>query len=205
MQDKTVPYYPIIMVKPADAAFPHYTLPPGYRFQMYTPKLQAPWCQLVHEVGPLSELSAVEAVFAREFLPFPEELAQRCLFVLDPEGIAVATATLWFGDLFSEQWQRIHWVMVSEKAQGKGLAKALLSRLLLIYGELGLTTPVYLTSETWSYKATNLYGEFGFTAFREYCPPGWQRDATPQEFLQNAQTAWAIIEEKLSHYGQKRP
>lgn len=196
MQDRTVPFFPVLMEKLDTQVYPRHDLPQGYAFCAYEPGMEADWCRLVHEVGPVDSAAAARKIFEEEFLPYPGELRRRCLFVRDPQGEKVATASLWHGNHFGKTLQRVHWVMVSQKAQGKGLAKALLTRLLDIYNAEGFSGYLYLTSETWSYKAMNIYEKFGFLPYMGPKPAQWPCG----DFEETAVQAWRIIHEKLALY-----
>ena len=196
MQDRSLAFYPVIMEKRDTQCFPCFPLHPDYHFCFYTPDRHADWCRLVHEVGPVESEEAAAEIFAQEFLPYPQELAQKCLFVMDKNGTAVATASIWRGEHFGQTLQRLHWVMVSEAAQGKGLCKAMLTKLMQVYDALGYSGYLYLTSETWSYKALGIYRKFGFTPYFGDDVVNW-----PAYRSEDAHAAWQIVEEKLQARG----
>lgn len=54
-------------------------------------------------------------------------MTERCLFIENEHGEAIATTTAWYGDLRGKVEGRIHWVGVIPEYQGRGLAKPLLS------------------------------------------------------------------------------
>ncbi|MGL4374181.1 MAG: GNAT family N-acetyltransferase, partial [Turicibacter sp.] len=122
-----------------------------------------------------------------------DDLLKKCLFVLDNNGTVVATASLWDGHHFGVKLQRIHWVAVSNPCKGKGIAKALLSKVFEIYHEMGFKDYIYLTSQTYSYQALGLYTQFGFRPYMGVKPINWKSENYDDE----NEVAWKLIHEKL--------
>jgi ribosomal protein S18 acetylase RimI-like enzyme len=95
-------------------------------------------------------------------LPYADELKQRLLFVTNINGEEVGTITSWWNMTGRRRDSSIHWFAVKKEYQGLGLGKALVSeclnRLLVLEGD----KDVFLHTQTWSYKAINLYQKAGF-------------------------------------------
>jgi len=193
--DKTIPHYGVLMVKPNPAEYPDYTLPGGYTLCPYRQGMVEDWAELQLMSEQFDSLEEARSYFAREFLAFPDELSAKCLFVKDSAGSVVATASIWRGEHFGRTLQRIHWVAVHPGHQGKGLAKALLAQTLNLYNKLGYTDFVYLTTQTWSYKAINLYLQFGFEPYLGSRPTRWS--GTDEQFDRDKVTAWELIRNKI--------
>merc|ERR1711862_763342 len=98
-------------------------------------------------------------------------MGQRMFFILDAKGNAVGTATAWawfsspsssgnvdLGSLAG----RIHWVSVSPRVQGQGLAKLLLRHVLVRLRRLHPDRDFFLTTPTTSARAVAMYLELGF-------------------------------------------
>ncbi len=192
-------HYPLIMIcneAPAAAA----KLPEGYRFQYYKNGMAEDWCRIQYQAGAFDSMKAAEALFEREFAPHQKLLKERMLFILpaetseDPAG----TASLWIGDDFGEKRDRLHWLAVAPSHQGKGLAKALVAELIACYREKGLGKGIYLTTQTESYKAINIYRQFAFepslAAIRKNAPEGQAFDE------EQSRKAWQMTEKILSDY-----
>jgi GNAT superfamily N-acetyltransferase len=194
MLDKNVPYIGVLMICPDPAQYPRVDLPPSYTFYRYEPGLEQAWGRLQVDSGQSDSQEKAEALFTREFLADPAAAAQRCFFVLGPDHQVVGTASLWFGDHFGTRQERVHWVTVAAAEQGRGIAKALLTRLFDCYHELGCTGQIYLTTQTWSYRAINLYTRFGFVPYRGDKPPGWRAE----DFTADNERAWRLIEAKIA-------
>ena len=116
--------------------------------------------------------------------------------MLDLEGKVVATASLWNGDTFGETLHRIHWVAVHPEHHGKGLAKALLTKLMTLYNQLEYQGVIYLVTQTWSYKAINIYEKFGFTPYKGIKPINWYYDDYETKNVE----AWDLIHQNISEY-----
>lgn len=99
---------------------------------------------------------------------------ERMLFVRDASGLnprhGHAVASEWEG----ESPARIHWVGVLPQHEGKGIAKAMLSRLFRRYDELGLKGRVFLVTQSWSYPAIRIYQKYGFAPAPSDPPEAWQ-------------------------------
>lgn len=196
MLDKSLPYYGVIMVKNDTNTYPNFPLPEGFTLCGYQPGFEQFWADIMLATQQTDSLAEGLAIFQKDFLPRKDLLASQCLFVLDSAGKAVATASLWHGDHFGAELPRIHWVAVSPEAEGKGLAKALLTRLCGIYNELGYHDFLYLGSQTWSYPAIHLYTTFGFHPYMGEQPINWQ--TTGGSFSSENKKAWDIIKQKTS-------
>ena len=110
----------------------------------------------------------------------------------------VATAALWDGSFLGEIFQRIHWVAVSDKCAGKGIAKALLCRVLDLYNELGYSGFIYLLTATWYYPAISIYRQFGFSEYRG--ERSLSSKLSDEEFKRQNEEAIAIVDQKLDEY-----
>lgn len=76
--------------------------------------------------------------------------------------------------------KKMHWVGVVLEYQGRGLSKPMLSRAMEILA--GHHDEFYLTSQTTSWQAVNMYLNFGFE---------------PVRLDENYDAAWSLMEEKL--------
>jgi ribosomal protein S18 acetylase RimI-like enzyme len=104
-------------------------------------------------------------LFEREFGTEEQLISLRQFFVCDPAGREVGTATAWFNhDLVGPGYGRIHWVAVSPDHQGRGLAKALTTRLCRRFVELGHTRAL-VTTENFRLNAIGIYRKFGFEPY----------------------------------------
>ncbi|HPT85842.1 MAG TPA: GNAT family N-acetyltransferase [Bacillota bacterium] len=211
MLDKTVPFGAVIMVKCDASSYPRFTLPDGYTLLHYTPGREREWAKIMASVGEAESEEAGLELFYRTFSDHPELLGSRNLFVADTSGRAVATASLWEGGLFGVPLPRVHWVACMPGHQGKGLVKALLSSMLDMHNKLALGKVIYLTTQTWSYRAIGLYKKFGFEPYLGPKPASWTvhcKKALSEEldlaYTEENRRAWAIIDGKIAEYEAKR-
>ena len=196
--DRSIPYIKVIMVKNDTGAYPRRLLPEGYSFACYIPGYEKDWARIHYMSEQFHDMESAGERFAAEFLRHPEKLPERCFFICDSYGSPIATSTLWEGNDLERPFQRIHWVCVIPGHRNKGLASALMTKMLDVYHALGCSDSLYLTTQTWSYDAINIYSSFGFKPYKGQKPPGWA--GTEDEFAYNNETAWEIINSKISAY-----
>ena len=197
MIDKSIPHYPLTMTKEDTDQYPRYSLPEGYDFVFYQKGDEVKWAEIEVSVGQFESIELGLTHFSRQFVEeqnlAPEE---RMLFVRSPAGEYVATATLWNGDHFGDEHQRIHWVAVKDTHEGKGLAKAMLTRLMDLYRELGYGGFLYLLTGTRNFPAVAIYRKFGFVDYTG--PRSLAPQKTDEEFASQAKKAVAIINEQIN-------
>ena len=199
MLDKSIPYYPLMMYKTDTDSYPHYDLPDGYEFVLYQKGDERHWVEIEMSVGQFATEEEGHSCFRREFLQEnAPSLEERMLFVKAKSGEFVATATLWNGDYLGEEKQRLHWLAVKDSHGGKGIAKALLSRLLSRYGELGYKGFLFLRTGTWNYTAISIYRKFGFTEYRGERSPFPKTDDVA--FREQNEKALTIVNERISAF-----
>lgn len=164
MLDKSIPYKHVFMKASAEtiAAAVHGILPEGYRFKHYVPGDEIHWARIETSVGEFDSESAALEYFAKEFGPYPEKMRERSVFVVNPAGIPVATATAWthlnkIGDRAT-----VHWVSALPSEQGKRLGQAVVQEVMTIFAEKQPGEEVWLHTQTWSHKAICLYHKLGF-------------------------------------------
>lgn len=209
--DRSIPHIGVIMVKPDAGHYPRYPLSDGYSFRRYAPGDEQAWARIHVEVGQFKDMEEALNTFHREFLGGVDDAESKdtsavevnMWYITDPNGEPVATGSIWDGDHFGVTRKRLHWIAVSPRHQGKGLAKALLTQLLDVYREMDRPEPPYLTSQTWSYRALNLYMRFGFEPYLGEKPANWQSanltsgNFEPWDFDEKNREAWAMIREKI--------
>lgn len=198
MLDKTVPYIGAIMVNDSPTEYPRFELPAGYLITGYQPGFEFAWADLHIEIEQFSTQAEGVKMYRQEFFTHPERLRKNCLFVLDEDANVAAVGALWDGNHFGTVHPRIHWIATHPAHQGKGLIKALLTRLMDLHIEQG-GGPLYLVTQTWSYRAINLYMQFGFAPYLGKKPMNWVQD----DYDAENRRAWRIIEGKIQEYKEK--
>lgn len=151
---------PLTMIRDNLEGIPSYRLPSGYSLREYRSGDEEHWRQ-IHLLADLySEISP--DLFAREFGSEGRVLADRQLYVLDPDLQVIGTATAWFDDDFQgRQYGRVHWVAIVPQYQGRGLAKPLMAAVCRRLRDLGHER-AYLRTSSARIPAIRLYLRFGF-------------------------------------------
>lgn len=204
--DKSIQHIGVIMEKFDANIYPRFELPSNYSFVNYYEGLEKEWARLQLEVEQADALEEAEEQFSKEFLPYKEDLYKQMIFVKNDKDEIVATSCIWNGRMFGDDRMRIHWVAVSPKYQGLGISKAMMTKLLDIYNELGNERYIHLTSQTWSYKAINIYIKFGFKPYLGEKPANWKAvnltsgNFEPWDYKEKNEEAWDIIHKKIGEY-----
>lgn len=153
----------ITMVRATLEDIAEFAPPSGYSFRLYADGDGGVFDDIWLDADTCGQ--AEVGLFEKEFHARIDAVPDRMLFMLDPAGRAVATATAWFNDDFEgDRWGVVHWVAVRRALQGRGLAKPLISRVLERLRELG-HDKVYLVTQTVRLPAISLYMKFGFEPF----------------------------------------
>ena len=162
MLDKSIPYVHINMIRKSGTPIPNYPLPDGFRFVLYKDGDEADWARIETSVDEFDNESEALMRFQRDFLPYKDELYRRLLFIEDPNGKKVATANAWWSIVNSERRSWVHWVSVAPECQGSGLGKAISAQVVKLLTDIDGDTNIWLSTQTWSYKAINIYKQCGF-------------------------------------------
>jgi len=164
MLDKSIEHIKVTMTKCDTIEYPRFDLPPGFYFEQFKSGHEKHWAKIMHSVGEVGSLKEGLNIFENEFLD-KDLMHRRFIYVFDEFKNPAAVASLWIGDDLGCIMQRLHWLAVEQNYQGKGLMKVLMTKILDTYNELGCTQGIYLTTQTWSYKAINVYLKFGFKPY----------------------------------------
>jgi len=142
-------------------------LPPGFSFKFFSLSDVCNWARIETSVLEFDTVTKAEEFFKAAFLPYKDDLPERCLFVLNSDGLPIGTANAWYSD--SEMGRRalVHWVAVCPEYQGLGLGKALVKKVLSVLYSLDKDKQVWLHTQTWSHPAIKLYHTLGFNMVQE--------------------------------------
>ncbi|MFC2124038.1 GNAT family N-acetyltransferase [Bacteroidota bacterium] len=150
----------LMMIRDHLLDYPRFDVPPGYSIRYYVKGDYNAWLRIHSEAEPYHKVD--RQLFFEQFGDDEKIIRDRQFFVCDHTGKEVGTATAWFNDdLVGRNYGRIHWVAVSPDHQGKGLAKALTTRLCDRFVELAHTQAL-LTTENFRVDAIHIYMKFGF-------------------------------------------
>ncbi len=198
MLDKTIKHFGVVMKKEALGHIPSVSLQPEYRIVHYKSGDEQAWADIELSVGEFECTENALAYFWKEFGTELEEVKRRMLFVENKNGEKIATTTAWMWKLDGKSYSKIHWVAVKPEYQGKGLCKALISEALNQFVHLGHEGEVILFSQTWSYKAINIYYQYGFKPYDD----GKHGLSTGSSgvFDCDFYKAWRLIDSKIMDY-----
>lgn len=234
--DASLPHIGVLMVR-RERAYPRRPLPEGFAQAPWEPKWIAPWAALQHACGQVDSPADGEETFAREFLlgrgwerdrgapsqqavraalahpqaaPYAGQTAQRVLLAVDRQGCLAGTAALWPGLHFGGRRERVHYVAVRPDCQGRGLAQGLLTAALDLADALGCGAELYLTTQTWSWRAVRLYRRYGFAPYAGPRParwsvaPGPEGGADPEAaFARSNARAWRLIDGRIAAWEER--
>lgn len=166
---------PLTMVRHDLCNIPEPPLPEGFQLKFFKQGDEKSWAEIETRAGEFEDTWTGLERYHKEFGAYVEEMSQRCLFIENPYGEKIGTATAWMGDLDEKNkgLGRIHWVGIIPEYQGKKLSKPLLSAALKRLSQYH--SKAYLTSQTTSFQAVNMYLNYGFEPFIEStaCDEAW--------------------------------
>lgn len=193
--DKSVPYYPVVMIlKHKDLSITAH-MAEGYRFIPFDETYRDPWINLHVTLGQLASYEEGRRYFDETFTPDMDAVKKQFLIVVDSLENLVGTSSVWEGYHFGKQRYRVHWVGVDPAHQQKGIAKALMMETIRLYDTMGQEEPLYLTTQTNSYIAIQMYLRLGFVAYKGEMPVNFH--ATKETFQEDNEKAWNIIMNKI--------
>lgn len=169
MLDKSIAYKSVVMRIECDKieALGEATLPDGFSFRFFERSDVKHWGSIETSVLEFPSESEACSYFEMAYLPSLLELQKRCFFIINPDGIPIATATAWYSDSELGYQPILHWVAVRPEYQRKGLGKALTKKALNVFRSLESGKPVWLQTQTWSYPAIRLYHSLGFNIVKD--------------------------------------
>ncbi|MDB5082266.1 MAG: hypothetical protein JWP00_4190 [Chloroflexi bacterium] len=170
-------YISLVMVRENMAGLPSFQLPEGYKIRTFVKGDEHLWAKIEKLAGEFDNEERALEHFQKEFGPFVAEMEDRCFILEDPQGEAIGTATAWYGTFENEIRGRVHWVGIVPGYQGKKLSKPLLGAVMMRLA--AQYQKAYLTTQTKSYRAVNMYLDFGFVPYNsndsyETYIEGWQ-------------------------------
>ncbi|MHC4116313.1 MAG: GNAT family N-acetyltransferase [Planctomycetota bacterium] len=138
---------------------PDCVLPAGYATRWYRPGDEVLWLKIQSLADQYNRVTP--GLFEKEFGTDVQALSERQCFLCDSEGNAIGTASAWFDNQDGQSFGRVHWLAITPRHQGKGLAKPLLAAVCNRLKSLG-HSKTFLTTQTCRVPAINLYAKFGF-------------------------------------------
>jgi len=166
--------YHIAMIRLDLADIPQHSLPKGYSIRTYRPGDEEHWVR-IHEKADTHQEVTLET-FRQSFGDDLSAMQDRGFFLETAESEVVGTATAWYEMGFhGKDYGLVHWVAIVPEHQGRGLSKALLSRVmnrLAQSHEGGL-----LRTSADRIPAIHLYLNYGFRPlyYEQACAGEWER------------------------------
>ena len=159
MLDRTIPFYNTIL------RCDHYqhrevVLPYGFSIVSYEKGFEKGWAELEYAIGDFDSLDEAEHYFVETYLQ-NQALFSNILFLLSPDKSVVGSCIAWQDKRKESIVSSLHWLVVDEEYQGRGLGKALCYATMNRFKEQG-NFPVYVHTQPWSWKAIFLYLSIGF-------------------------------------------
>ncbi len=178
-------YINVVMCRQHLGDLPGNQFPGGFSLRTFLEGDEDTWARIETAAGEFSTIDRAQARFREEFGGHEADLAERCLFLLNPQGRAIGTAMGWYGQGPEEQpqsrgdeapapvfedsaakvsnphaWGRLHWVGIVPEWQARGLSKPLVAAAMRVLARHH--DRAYLTTQTTSYVAVKVYLDFGF-------------------------------------------
>jgi ribosomal protein S18 acetylase RimI-like enzyme len=142
---------------------PNVPFPAGYWIRNYREGDLATWVRVQQAAEPF--FVPTEEHFSRSMPGDTAYLSQRVKFLIDPSGSEIGTITAWNGVMLEGQEAgQIHWVAIIRSAQGKGLAKPMLTAACWSLLWRGYTE-AWLETNTRRIPAIRLYLRYGFKPY----------------------------------------
>ncbi len=157
--DSRIRFVDLLMERDTLDDVPAHELPDGYAFAFYQPGDREHWIAIEQSAKELVNHEQGVQVWTEYFGAVESQLHDRMLFVVNPQGEKVATATAY--PLDEPGLGQVHWVAVRRDEQGKGLSKPLIAKVLEVMKQHG-DRRSFLHTQTTSWVAVRLYLNFGF-------------------------------------------
>ena len=157
--DSRIRYVDLLMEKSDLTDIPVFPLPEGYHFTFYQPGDRDAWIAIEISAKELHSHEQGVEVWQKYYGHSEQLLPERMLFIENMRGEKVATITAYPHE--EDGLGQVHWVAVRREDQGRGLARPLIARCLMLMQELG-DRRACLHTQTVTWVACRLYLDFGF-------------------------------------------
>lgn len=175
--DEHIRYYELLLERNLEQ-IPRFELPEGFRFTFYKKGDRDAWIDIEKSAKEFVSYEQGLQSWNKYYETRQEELPERMVFIENPEGKKIATATALYDiygrDTSGDGW--IHWVAVRREYQGKGLSKPLITYVLNVMEKLGYRH-AKIPTQTNTWLACKVYLDLGFVplpANKMNSREGWQ-------------------------------
>lgn len=157
MFDRTIPFYNTIL-RCAEYQPQQIKLPDGYAIVPYKNGFEIDWARLEFTVGDFLSVEEAIRYFRDKYLCGKID---DILFLLNDKGQVIGSCAAWTDERKGSDVNSLHWLIVDEQYQGKGLGRALCCETMNRF-YLHNQKPIYIHTQPWSWKAILLYASLGF-------------------------------------------
>lgn len=175
--DGRIKYYEL-MLEAEITGMAEIPLPEGYSYAFYQDGDRDAWIEIEKSAKEFSSYEGGLDAWKRFYADHTAELSNRMVFVVNPAGEKVATATAFYDirgiDQSGDGW--LHWVAVRRDEQGKGLSKPLISHVIQVMKGLGYIR-AKIPTQTTTWLAVKVYLDLGFRPIEKNfirCRDGWR-------------------------------
>lgn len=167
MLDRSIEFHSIIMKNPNHSAPVLPEIPDGFSLRFYEKGDENAWAEI--QVAVTEFENKEEALKCYDYYwQYMEELKKRQLFIIEnATGKAVSTATAWYMEKEGHPIGVVHGFSCLPQYQSKGLGKIAAAYMMDCYDRLMPGCPVWLDTQTWSYKAIGIYMDLGFVPMKK--------------------------------------
>lgn len=159
MLDRSIPFYNTVL-RCDNYQYKDVVLPNGFSIVPYKSGYEKSWAELEYSIGDFESLEEAESYFISTYLQ-DRTLLNNIFFLLNENNLIVGSCIAWQDKRKESIVSSLHWLVVDEEYQGRGLGKALCYTTMNRFKEQG-NFPVYIHTQPWSWKAIFLYLSIGF-------------------------------------------
>jgi GNAT superfamily N-acetyltransferase len=170
MLNKSLPFYDILMKRPAGTPLPKSHSPHGITLRTYRNGDEYHWAAIETAAGEFPNEQKALSRFAHDFGPWKADLSERCFFALNADGVPVGNIAVWWPHPEIRKYPWIHWVAVRPEYQNLGIGTFLVARGINHAVQLEGDVDIGLKTQTWSWPAVKIYLRAGFRLTEE---PGY--------------------------------
>lgn len=123
MIDRTIPFYNTILR--CDRYTPQeINLPDNFEIVNYRAGYEKAWAKLEYDIGDFGSVEEAEKYFVSTYLKNESQL-DNILFLLNPEKQVIGSCIAWQDERGGSPVASLHWLVIEESFQGRGLGRVL--------------------------------------------------------------------------------
>lgn len=139
-------------------------MPDGYTIRNPRPDELGLWKRIQFDDAETADryMDFMTDYYNRVYAPKGDLFFKTCLFAVDNNDKPVGTCFAWKA---YDEFTTIHWYKVLKPYKGRGIGRALLSHVMSKIPQQDY--PVFLHTQTGSFRAIKLYSDFGFVLLKD--------------------------------------